>query len=141
MKYRKLRIAWSVAWGLFCVVLIVFWVRSYSWLDSGSLFGKYSLASFRGNILFNQPVVLAYSGPNPPRFSPPRYGITSIPADQSGLIIFEGGLTTPYWLSILPAVATGTAPWIHWRFSLRTLLIGMTVVAAILGLVIWARGS
>jgi hypothetical protein len=29
MKYRKLRIAWSVAWGIVAVLLIALWVRSY----------------------------------------------------------------------------------------------------------------
>ena len=29
MKYRKLRIAWSVAWGAVAVLLGVLWVRSY----------------------------------------------------------------------------------------------------------------
>src|SRR6476619_2972176 len=29
MRFRKLRIAWSVFWGLACVLLIVLWVRSY----------------------------------------------------------------------------------------------------------------
>src|SRR3954447_9768164 len=29
LKYRKLRIAWSVFWGLTCVLLVVLWVRSY----------------------------------------------------------------------------------------------------------------
>ena len=28
MRYRKLRIAWSVVWGLAAVLLIVLWVRS-----------------------------------------------------------------------------------------------------------------
>jgi hypothetical protein len=39
----------------------------------------------------------------------------------------------------LPLIAA--LPWIPTRFSLRALLIGMTVVAAVLGLAIWARGS
>src|SRR4051794_33980026 len=34
MKYRKLRIAWSVVWGLAAVLLIVLWVRSYWWQDT-----------------------------------------------------------------------------------------------------------
>src|SRR5688572_29967946 len=34
MKYRKLRIAWSVAWGLLCLMLCVLWVRSYTVRDS-----------------------------------------------------------------------------------------------------------
>ena len=29
MKYRKLRIAWSVAWGAVAVLLCVLWIRSY----------------------------------------------------------------------------------------------------------------
>jgi hypothetical protein len=29
MRFRKLRIAWSVGWGIICVLLIVLWVRSY----------------------------------------------------------------------------------------------------------------
>src|SRR3954447_22406762 len=28
-KFRKLRIAWSVSWGLSCVLLVVLWVRSH----------------------------------------------------------------------------------------------------------------
>ena len=34
MKYRKLRIAWSVVWGIAAVLLIVLWVRSYWLADS-----------------------------------------------------------------------------------------------------------
>ncbi len=33
MKHRKLRIAWSVAWGIVVVLLCVLWVRSYSTHD------------------------------------------------------------------------------------------------------------
>src|SRR6476661_7413421 len=34
MKFRKLRIAWSVLCGIACVLLILLWVRSYWWNDS-----------------------------------------------------------------------------------------------------------
>jgi hypothetical protein len=33
MRFRKLRIAWSVAWAIACVLLIVLWVRSYLLFD------------------------------------------------------------------------------------------------------------
>src|SRR4051812_46463488 len=33
MRYRKLRIAWSVVWGIACVLLIALWVRSFSYWD------------------------------------------------------------------------------------------------------------
>src|SRR5437868_3446581 len=29
MRFRKLRIAWSVVWGLVCVLLIAWWISSY----------------------------------------------------------------------------------------------------------------
>ena len=32
MRFRKLRIAWSVGCGIACVLLIVLWVRSYKTL-------------------------------------------------------------------------------------------------------------
>ena len=34
MRFRKLRIAWSVGWGIACVLLIVLWVRSYWYKDT-----------------------------------------------------------------------------------------------------------
>ena len=36
MRFRKLRIAWSVVCGIACVLLIVLWVRSY-WYDTDPL--------------------------------------------------------------------------------------------------------
>src|SRR5690348_17214413 len=32
MKHRKLRIAWSVAWGVVAVLMVPLWVRSY-WIE------------------------------------------------------------------------------------------------------------
>ncbi len=41
----------------------------------------------------------------------------------------------PYWFLVLMFATLAAVPWIRWssRFSLRTLLIGMTVVAVLLG--------
>ena len=33
MRFRKLRIAWSVVCAIACVLLIALWVRSYWWMD------------------------------------------------------------------------------------------------------------
>src|SRR5262245_41811296 len=33
MRFRKLRIAWSVVWGVVAVLLVVLWVRSYFGCD------------------------------------------------------------------------------------------------------------
>ena len=43
MKFRKLRIAWSVMCGIVCVLLIVLWVRSFTVMDS--LLFQYSSTS------------------------------------------------------------------------------------------------
>jgi hypothetical protein len=57
MKFRKLRIAWSVLCSIICVLLIGLWVRSYSIIDSAhvKLSDDYILcrtSSFRGCIYF-----------------------------------------------------------------------------------------
>jgi hypothetical protein len=36
MRFRKLRIAFSVAWGVACVLMVVLWVRSYRWIDEAA---------------------------------------------------------------------------------------------------------
>jgi hypothetical protein len=45
----------------------------------------------------------------------------------------------PYWSITLILFGVGAAPWIRWskRFSLRTLLIATTLVAVVLGLVVY----
>jgi hypothetical protein len=137
---RYLRIAFSATCGIICLLLIVLWVRSYWWMDCTSLLRKYSLTSFRGDIFIEKPVVINYSGPNPSQvsFSPGRYGISSLPSDLPGLIIGKGGWTFPYWLPIVSTIAVCAAPWLPFRFSLRTLLIALTLVAGVLGAIIYS---
>jgi hypothetical protein len=45
----------------------------------------------------------------------------------------------PQWFPVLIFAALTDAPWIHWskRFNLRTLLIATTLVAVVLGLVVY----
>jgi hypothetical protein len=42
----------------------------------------------------------------------------------------------PIWLLVLLVAAIGTAPWLPYRFSLRTLLIATTLVAVVLGVIV-----
>jgi hypothetical protein len=48
--------------------------------------------------------------------------------------------TAPDWFAILFCAILGGTTWIRWpkRFSLRTLLIATTLVAVVLGLIVWA---
>jgi hypothetical protein len=49
-------------------------------------------------------------------------------------------IRVPCWFPVLLASMTGITPWIRWSrgFSLRTLLIVTTLVAAVLALAVWA---
>jgi hypothetical protein len=74
-------------------------------------------------------------GPTPSRtkISASNILMFRLSGDQPGAV--------PHWflvaLTALPATLV-VLPWLRWRFSLRTLLIATTVVAAILGLLVYA---
>src|SRR4051812_10657627 len=62
MRFRKLRTAWSVFWGLACVLLIVLWVRSVGAEDR--LTGHFSGSHvFR---IYSSRSCLVYYVPSPP---------------------------------------------------------------------------
>ena len=44
----------------------------------------------------------------------------------------------PYWFLTLFSAALAAAPWLRWRFSLRTLLLAITLIAVVLGLIVWS---
>ena len=46
-------------------------------------------------------------------------------------------LSIPHWFAVALAATFAATPWLRWRFSLRTLLIAITLVALVLGLVVW----
>jgi hypothetical protein len=146
MKYRKLRIAWSVAWGVVAVLLCVLWVRSYWRYDliegmsfTGSAITKYfRCASARGQI-----TILAV-----PTY---RSAITAAKwrhksgkpgkGNALGVLGFhydELRLGLPHWLFSIAVAVVAALPWFRFRFSLRTLFIVTTLVAVALGLIVWA---
>jgi hypothetical protein len=158
IRYRKLRISWSAVWGTACVLLIVLWVRSYFWSDWVFAFRPsdwHHLRSINGEL-----VLQIIRQPN----SMHRWGVASAPASEFldspygwnsniirpqherwGFAFFNSpkisAYAIPIWSFVLLFAALAGAPWIFkisWRFSLRTLLIAMTLVAALLGLLVWA---
>ena len=54
MKYRKLRIAWSVGWGLACYLLVGMWAMSYEYHGVIQPTAKVAIWSSRGNIILGQ---------------------------------------------------------------------------------------
>ena len=46
-------------------------------------------------------------------------------------------VTVPTWLLVSLFAAFAALPWLRWRFSLRTLLIATTLIAVVLGIIVW----
>jgi hypothetical protein len=144
MRYRKLRISWSVACVIACVLLIVLWVRSYWWADfCEKSFSTYwfKMESFCGQSVFkyghieNEPWRLR-SYPTDEMVSQDFLRERGIPKFELG----RGVLLVPYWSLSGLAAFLAAFPWLPFkRFSLRTLLIATTLVALVLGLIVWLR--
>jgi hypothetical protein len=154
MKHRNLRIAWSVAWGVVAVLLVVLWVRSRGRLEVidipistrfgiGFLLHDCSIAvqfgeSRKNRLLINelQYVNLAgatssdYRFPSPPLPPPPNQG--------AGFRLATAYARAPCWFVIVTAIVIAAIPWLRWHFRLRTLLIVTMLVAVVLGVVVWA---
>ena len=142
MKYRKLRIAWSVWWGAMAVLLVVLWVRSY-WVSvfiGGPIAYTDFIVESMGGILH-----LAISPSGEYATFEFASGPASIPPFVPGHH-FDCGhnpnqgwyLQMPHWCLAVLSLALASMPWLRWRFSLRTLLIATTLVALLVGMIVWA---
>jgi hypothetical protein len=145
MKYRKLRIAWSTACGILCLLLIALWVRSYFGRIGVEVFAthdhRYEIHSLDGKLLGIRwmRIYLGYEwtaqrseGTYFNLISRPRFGLGYI-SDGAELL----AIVIPYWLpSSSLTVLAATLPWLRWCFSLRTLLVAATLVAVILSLAV-----
>jgi hypothetical protein len=149
VRFRKLRIAWSIGWGLLATLLCVLWVRSYRTLDNvaghlpgvnavscTSAYGRVAVgvvnqaAPWKWNMHSNVLDETSYGGP--PK-GPRRWFVMHKSPAHSGLAVPHG------FLMLLAAFSVGL-PWMPWRFSLRALLIATTIVGVLLGAVIWRDG-
>src|SRR5438045_1726743 len=50
MRFRNLRIAWSVFWGAACVLMVALWARSYRWQDTCHIASHLELRSLSGRL-------------------------------------------------------------------------------------------
>ena len=156
MRFRKLRIAWSAMCGVVCLLLVVLWMRSYSWrerivlgiygdraLQIGHVLGELRLVTFtQPGLSFWQPIDSPWGRSKLPleewRQGPWQKDVSGSPLGFGGRIGDTGWLLyLPYWFLVLTAAAVAAIPWVLWRFSLRTLLIATTLVAVVLGAVIY----
>jgi hypothetical protein len=135
MRFRKLRIAWSVFWGLAAVLMIVSWVRSYWWLDSAGRNLSSSAVTLSSQ---NGLIVAAWYNDRNGNFVNSRKN--KEPADIRMLLECYCDYRRDYsaaifshWLVMLVVAVIGCLPWVR-RFRIRTLLIATTALAALLGL-------
>ncbi len=171
MRFRKLRIAWSVFWGLAAVLLIALWVVSCWRFDQFVVRaspGEYrALTNVRGAVVFgawNDPILSTFFTREWSHLHFPMRGVSNktgspipvFPLDvpESPILVwlrFESpfvspvtttnySVTVPHWFLVIAAIAPAFLPWLTmWptQFTLRTLLIATTLVAVLLGLIVW----
>jgi hypothetical protein len=154
MKHRKLRIPWSVTWGLLCVLLIALWVRSYHTQSTISIRDRASgywtfLGSNSGTMYFHRSAVETFRSPGS-RPTPRWYYHVGDASKPQAVFVWNSnvsrwpvGISFPYWLPVILAAVAATVPWLSWskRFSLRTLLMATTLFAVVLGLVVYAASN
>ncbi len=139
MKIRKLKIAVSAASILACVLVLALWVRSHWVCDTVTWNGGRRVAVFSGH------GYIRVSASNTTLARAPllrwQPGITMMP-DGIGPWDFQASrqhifLAFPHRFPVVVLILLAVAPWIHWRYSLRAMLIAVTVVALALGLLLY----
>jgi hypothetical protein len=145
MRFRKLRIAWSVVWGLAAVLLIILWVRSYKnyiVTYNGPTFGSVILGvdSKHGVLTIG----LEEIEDNRP------WSVRRIENSDLGDMALQylpmwgidrNAVRMPYWFATSLSLVLTTLPWfrqVQLHFSLRSLLIATTLVAVVLGAIVYA---
>jgi len=152
MKYRKLRIAWSVACGIACLLLVALWVRSHLWCDMleytrGQTY--VCVAAGRGIACFrwvtHQPSVKVGNKlgwelvGGPPETAASNLKPLEWRRRTHPSVVFDLFISFPCWCCLAFFAALVAVPWFRWRFTLRTLLIGMTVSAIGLSWIVYVN--
>jgi hypothetical protein len=150
---RLLNIA-SIICLVACVALMGLWIRSFYWDDQCicSLSGRHPvyLASEGGRLVLG--IITVDTRMNPKRYETSHsrinnWRVARARIDQSiyggagfGIVApTNPSLVVPHWFAVLLAGSLCFVPWrrIMFRFSLRVMLIAVTLVAVVLGMIAW----
>lgn len=138
MKYRKLRIAWSVCWGIATLVMCFVWISSHRQSTIAIRYSAQSLfsaVSTNGGFFICYEPTDAWSWSGGPSWEFLERKTTSSSGSPSSLFA-PPILEVRYWLVVLCTLllsCAGIIPLLKYRFSLGTLLIVTTLIAALLG--------
>ncbi len=120
--------------------MIALWVRSYIRVDDLSYRDK-NISSLRGVLFFNGQVFLdeTTDESDSSEFKLFRYTLLLNANASHDAGVIGDVLAIPDWVLVGSTSLIGVLPWIPWsnRFSLRTLLIATTMIAVVLGLIVW----
>jgi hypothetical protein len=166
LRRCAMRRHWRIAFSILCLALLlatlVMWVRSYRWLDAYSRVildaCDSNIVSCRGDVTLNcyrlRPDVVYFPGTLISRkmsdsaasaFDQRPPSEISILGIHGHIVPYGIGFGVPYWFVSVLFAAIGGLPWygryVPVRFGLRTLLILFTIVAALLGYIVWAVHS
>jgi hypothetical protein len=151
---RKLRIAFSALCGATCVLLIALWMRCYSQeehLQFQAVYPTFFVHSVPGifcvgvsgntipGVRFKLEVQ-SYARSEDQMQTVRRIYAKDVSAWGFGAIHRAKSFVifAPHWFYLSLAAIAAALPWLRWRFSLRTLLIAITLVAVLLGTVVYA---
>lgn len=158
-RFRKLRIAWSVVFAIAAVLVIALWVQSY-WVQY-RLFcpagGRdvVEVDSAAGVVWVQESDALSMTKLNQhlyqfkldDKYLPFVHGLRQKTfmgfarfEENIGMGIMERTTVIPHWFLVLFSAGLAYAPWLPWsnRFGLRTLLLATTLVAVVLGAIVYA---
>jgi hypothetical protein len=165
MKQRKLRIAWSVAWGSTAVLLIALWIRSYfrtdivlmrsqsfvccylsSYGELGIELGK-DIRHYADRFMGGRPISIESSYRMNSWEPDERHPLLNICGFRLRhyLVNTHGdrwlNFSLPYWFVSSICVVCIALPWIPWsvRFGIRTMLIITTLTAIAVSFVVAYR--
>ena len=136
MRFRKLRIAWSATWSVAFVLLIVLWVRSYWQINTLDNLHGYTIVVTQGRLDLRERVKYP-ALPTVAEFISNPWLLTRPTPSPPAIVVVA---SIPLWLLVAFGSQLAAAPWIPLRksFSLRTMLIATTLVAVVLGLIVYA---
>ena len=147
---RYLRIAFSAVCGIACVLLVVLWIRSYQrQTTKGSRGDRITHLNSKKRLfaIGTQTGAIYLSLAHHDVRGPGRNGGWTVNYPDSRVLGFGAyvnplskTLRIPLWFLTLLASLFAAAPWLHKlprRFSLRTLLIATTLVAVVLGAIVY----